>query len=591
MTRAPYIALLAAWVAFAADPRGSEELDEHDLLGLRQEAKARVSDIEQHLNDWDLDSAKTELKELEGLVPIDLEAVHYFKGRVAFEEGRYDEAVTELEKGKTEDKPGSYLRLAKDSRDITARYVKHESEHFVFLSPPGKDELLAPFALEALEKQRAALLADLGWAANEKVRIEILSNYSELSKESTLPKESIKTTGTIAICKFNKLMVTSPKALAHGYDWVDTLAHEYTHFVIAKKSRNSVPIWMHEGLAKYLESRWRGPYGGAMTPSMLALLGKRVRENKLVPFEKMHPSMALLPTAEDASCAFSEVFFAIDLLEKTKGTQALSNMLTAMGKGSSDKQAVELAFGQSWPAFEKAWMGHLKKQPYPSELVPPSSDEKKEVASKDKQQKKPREISFGDFREIAEEEPRKQAHLGELLRERGRVTSAAEEYGKAYDRVKNRYESLSNKYALSLMELKRLDDAQKVLEGSLVMHPGSATTHVYLGRLALLKKDWARAKTEYQEAFAVDPFNPEVHLALYRSFDALKVKAEADRSKHAASVLLGIPEEKVGAIAAAMLGENPVEVSVPPPAPDAPPADAGTAIPQQKNPANAPKVR
>jgi tetratricopeptide (TPR) repeat protein len=589
--RAPYIALALAFTALAADPRGSEDLDEHDLLGLRQEAKARVTDIEQHLNDWDLDSAKSELKALEALVPIDLEAVHYFKGRIAFEEGRYDEAVTELEKSNPTDKPGSYIRLAKDAQDITKKYVKHESDHFVFLSPPGKDELLAPYALDALEKQRAALESDLGWASKDKVRIEILSNYAELSKESTLPKDSIKTTGTIAICKFNKLMVTSPKALLHGYDWVDTLAHEYTHYVIAKKSRNSVPIWMHEGLAKYLESRWRGPPGGAMTPSMLALLGKRVRENKLVPFEKMHPSMALLPTAEDASCAFSEVFFAIDLLNKSKGTGALSTMLSAMAKGSSDKQAVELAFGQPWPAFAKAWMAHLKKQPYPAELVPPSSDEKKEVADKNKQQKKPREISFGDFREIAEEEPRKQAHLGELLRERNRLTSAAEEYGKAYDKVKNRYESLSNKYALSLMELKRLDEAQKVLEGSLVMHPGSATTHVYLGRLALLKKDWARAKSEYNEALAVDPFNPEVHLALYRAADALKATPEADRSKHAASVLLGVPEEKVGAIAAGMLGENPVEVSVPPPAAETAPADAGMPSVQQKNPANAPKVR
>ena len=31
-----------------------------------------------------------------------------------------------------------------------------------------------------------------------------------------------------------------------------------------------------------------------------------MRSNKLVPFEKMHPSMALLPTAEDAATAFAE---------------------------------------------------------------------------------------------------------------------------------------------------------------------------------------------------------------------------------------------------------------------------------------------
>ena len=43
-----------------------------------------------------------------------------------------------------------------------------------------------------------------------------------------------------------------------------------------------------------------------MTPPTLALLGSRVKKNQLVPFEKMHPSMALLPTAEDAARAVAE---------------------------------------------------------------------------------------------------------------------------------------------------------------------------------------------------------------------------------------------------------------------------------------------
>ncbi len=592
--RLAWLLLVLPFAASAADggvSRGSEDLDEHELSGLRQEAKARVSDIEQHLQDWDLPAAKVELDELEKLVPIDLEAVHYFKGRIAFEEGRYDEAVEQLTQSGVSDKPGTYARLAKDARDVTHGYVRQESEHFIFLSPKGKDELLAPYALDALEKQRAALKDDLGWASEQKVRVEIVSNSSELAKVSTLPRDSIRTTGTIAICKFNKLMVTSPKALLHGYDWLDTMAHEYTHFVIAHRSKNSVPIWMHEGLAKYLESRWRGPAGGAMTPSTLALLGKRVRDNKLVPFEKMHPSMALLPTAEDAATAFAEVFFAVDLLQKTKGTPALALMLEKMAKGASDKQAVEAAFGQSWGGFEKAWMAHLRKQPFPAELVPPSSDERKELVEKagKPQPKKPREVSFGDFKEIAEEEPRKLAHLGELLRERGRIQAAAEDYGRAWEKVKNRYESLSNKYALSLMELKRLDEAQQVLEGSLTMHPNSASTHVHLGRLAFLRKDWAKVRSEYVGALAVDPFAPEVHLALFRAYDALHQPAEAARARKAASVLLGVPEEQVTQLAGRMLStDNPVEVDLPPATTEAP-LDAGMG--QPADPANAPSVR
>jgi hypothetical protein len=121
-----------------------------------------------------------------------------------------------------------------------------ESEHFVFLYPKGKDAVLAPYALEALEAQRAALEKDLGHAPPGKVRVEVVNDAAELARVSTLSQKEIDQTGTIAICKFNKLMVTSPKALLRGYDWLDTLAHEYTHLVVTQTGHNSVPIWLQE---------------------------------------------------------------------------------------------------------------------------------------------------------------------------------------------------------------------------------------------------------------------------------------------------------------------------------------------------------
>ena len=219
MIRALLVAALVPFAAFAAD-------DESEGFALKGEAKARLQNIDQSLDDWDIEGAKHELAELKKLAPADIEPVRYYQGRIAFEEGRYDEAVTELAAAGVSDKPGSWLKLAKDTQFITRNYLKAESAHFVFLYPKGKDEVLAPYALESLEAIRTALLADLGHAPVGKVRVEVVANAAELAKVSTLTKEQIKTTGTIAICKFNKLMVTSPRALVHGYDWMDTLAHD-----------------------------------------------------------------------------------------------------------------------------------------------------------------------------------------------------------------------------------------------------------------------------------------------------------------------------------------------------------------------------
>lgn len=553
--------------------------EEPDLPAVKGEAKARIQNLEQYLEDWDLEAAKVELAALEKLAPADVEPLAYYQGRVAFEEGRYDDAVALLQKAGLGDKPGSWVRLAKDTGDITRNHARAESEHFIFLYPKGRDELLVPWALEALEQARAALEKDLGYAPPGKIRVELVSSAAELAKVSTLTKEAIKTTGTIAICKFNKLMVTSPRALVQGYDWLDTMSHEYVHLVVSRKSRNTVPIWMHEGLAKYLESRWRGPAGGAMTPPTLALLGSRVKKNTLVPFEKMHPSMALLPTAEDAATAFAEVFFALKLIDQEGGPQALERLLELMAKGTSDKVAVETVMKRKWPAFEASWMAFLRKQPFPRELIPPSSFEKKELTesrAEKKKDKKAREVSFGDFAEVTETNARRDAHLGELFREKKRMKAAAELYARAHAQVGDKYESISNKYALTLLELHRYDDAAKVLEASLQMHPGSAPSSVHLGRIYLRAKKLSEARRAYLDANAVNPYDPEVGVALYAIGAAQNDETLKARAKTAVKLLLEADEAVIPELARRFANsEDLANVELDAPAPSARNPDAG----------------
>ncbi|EPX61427.1 hypothetical protein D187_001210 [Cystobacter fuscus DSM 2262] len=545
----------------------------------KNEAKERLGRVESALDNWDVPTARRELTALEGLVPDDIEPLKYFQGRVAFEEGNYPEAVELLQKARIEDKPGSYLRLAKDTRDIIKSHRSVESEHFVFYYPPGKDEVLAPYALETLESIHRALAEDLGHRPPGKVRVEVVNNARELSKVSTLTYQQIQTTGTIAICKFNKLMVTSPKAVARGYDWQDTLAHEYIHLVVSQMSHNTVPIWLHEGLAKFLESRWRGKPGLAMTPSTLALLGRRVKEDKLIPFEKMHPSIAMLPTAEDAATAFAEVYFAMDYVYKTQGNRGLRDIILGLRDGKQDRKAVEGATAMSFAQFEKNWLAHIKQQPFPQELLPPEEVVLKENAKEPDDKKKGREISFGDFAEVTEIPARKFAHLGELMRERNRIKAAAEEYSRAHKLVGDKYESVSNKYALALLELRRLDEAEQVLRGSLRVHPGSPSTNVHLGRIFLHREDYQKARQSYLDALSADPFDPEIHIALTRIHGALGETALTSRARTASALLTGMTPDEVSASARVFLRDDSELVNA---------GNVGVEEPEGKAPAAAP---
>jgi tetratricopeptide (TPR) repeat protein len=547
------------------------------------EARVRLHTLESLLDEEDYAGAHAAWQELRTQHADASESLDFFGGRIAFGEGRYADAVELLEAAGGEDRPGSYLRLARDTLAVMKDHLRAESEHFVFLYPPGKDAVLAPWALETLEAQRTALLEDLSYAPPGKVRVELVSDAAELARASTLSKKEIDATGTIAICKFNKLIVTSPKAVLRGYDWLDTLAHEYTHLVVTQKGHNSVPIWLQEALAKYLESRWRGPAGRALPPSSRALLAERVKHNTLIPFTKMHPSMAKLPSWQDAATAFAEVFFAAEYLDREHGRKALRGIVDGMGTGDSDQQAVEAVTGHSFATFERGWMAYLKAQPVPRA---PSAGAEKLVLRDSKAparapEAKGREIGFQDFQEVQEPAARRYAHLGELFRERGRFGAAAEEFGHAHGLVGNKYESVANKYALALFAIRRVSEAEKVLLGALEEHPGSATTQVHLGRIYLARGDWPRARDAYRAAIAQDPFDPEIHLALIRAAEGLKDAPLTERARSAATVLTGLPAERIDALVRRFPGPEAdlSDVDLPPARPDPKPAAAPTRRP------------
>ena len=117
-------------------------------------------------------------------------------------------------------------------------------------------------------------------------------------------------------------MVTTPRALAYGYPWLDSMNHELVHYAVSSLTGDRAPVWMQEGLAKFLERRWREPAGGRLAPSMEHLLARALHSGKLISFDAMHPSMAKLPSAEDATLAFAEVANAIAYLHSLGGMPA-----------------------------------------------------------------------------------------------------------------------------------------------------------------------------------------------------------------------------------------------------------------------------
>lgn len=458
------------------------------------------------------------------------QGIRFAGGVLRFFEQRYPEAV-ELMESSGAGSLGGYLPLARAAREITRDHARFESEHFLVSYPKGKDEILVPYLVDALEKQRAALGEGLGTVPKARITVEIVGDVRELAQLSTLTEDEVRTSGTVAVSKFGKLMMLSPKALLKGYDWLDTAAHEFTHYVITERTHNRAPLWMQEGLAKWFEEAWRGKHE-PVTPFSAALVRDAIARKNLVTFEEMHPSLAKLPTQERAALAYAEVSMAVEWLVKQKGPAALERMTGLLGEGKSAEDSVSQAAGVPFRRFLDEWNKYMAQRPLPRG----GDRELTKLRFKDD----PRQgTQFAEWSEIPDEDSRGFARLGEIFRARGRWASAKVEYAKAYDKVGARIPILSGRYALAAIMSGDKASAEKVLSEALAWNPDYPALNMTMGRLLLERGQLQPARDHLLAANRQDPFDPEIHAGLAKVLSELKDAAGAERETRFTRILMG----------------------------------------------------
>ncbi|MBV8756786.1 MAG: tetratricopeptide repeat protein, partial [Deltaproteobacteria bacterium] len=342
------------------------------LLALAGTADARrdrtvsgdVIKAARYLQSARLDDAKSVLEDLQKRAPDTVE-VKWLQAELAFQTGDYAGAVKLLDKipdDAVDGLVGQTKKLAQSTLAVTESYVEKASPkgHFIIRYAPGHDAAIAELAGEVLDSAWDSIGEDLGIKPTDPIRIEFFAAPADLAKVSPLTEAEIETTGTIALSKYNKLMVVSPRATLFGYPWMDTLAHEYTHLLVARLSHDTVPVWLQEGIARFEQTRWRKPPELALSATEQALLTTGLRKGRLITFDEMHPSMAKLPSQEAAALAYAEVYTLIGWMQSKVGFKGIRDALALQRDGKSAKRAVTEAMNLPWPQVEKEWHAHLK---------------------------------------------------------------------------------------------------------------------------------------------------------------------------------------------------------------------------------------
>jgi len=496
---------------------------------------ARVA--HQAINAWKLVEADRLLEALEKKHGEDPEVL-YLKGRHAFMKGDYEAATALMDQALTTGEPNARWAeerdIVKATGEVTRGYEKHLSPkgYFEIALPKGKDRVLLPYAFEALDEAYEVLGEELGMRPPTPVRVEFYPDSATLAKVSTLSDEAIRTTGTIALCKYNRLMATSPNALLQGYGWVDTVVHEYVHFVIHHKTVGEVPIWMHEGMAKFLERRWRGEDEHRLPPTSEQILSKRFKDEKLVTFEQMHPSMALLPTAEDAAVAYAQVYTIMEYLHQEKGAGSLAKVLEEIDRGKDAREAYAAVLGIDFATFESTqWPEFLSKRPEPK--LPDDAELPNELKFKDSVEKGTSELD-----EIPTPAARDHAMLGQMLQTRGRYGAAAVQYQKALRLEPTPSPVLAARMGSCLSAVGKFEDALRQLAPLLELYPSYVTLWLEIGRAAVGAGKFEDAREYWLEAARINPFNPEVHQLLAKVFENLGDKERAKQERELSSMVM-----------------------------------------------------
>ena len=452
--------------------------------------------------------------------------LHFYAGRYGAGGRAMEQAIADAPRSPQLPEWRRLAAWANAARDITGDFEQAKSPdgRYVVLHPKGEDAVLVPYALDALAAADRAIASQLGIHLPAPIRLEIYPSARTLAEVSSLTLEHIRTTGTVALCKWNRLMIASPRSLLYGYPWLDTINHELVHLALSYASKNHAPVWFHEGLAKLFERTWRGLSPAAyLAPPTKSLLLGAAQNKRLIAFDRMHPSIAMLPSQEDAALAFAQVVTFLESFRGRFGDAGLTSAIHLLSEGYDVRVALAKVASEGFSELESKWRSTLAGR----EMPPKSSSKELKL----------RFVESGaadESLDVAEGRARKHLRVGDLLWGRRRTLAAAREYETA-QRYAPTDPILASRVARASLAGNHAERALSAVDAALREHPQHAPLHALRGAALVALSRPAEALESLREAIRLNPFDPAPHCQLAR----IDTSAEGSAREQSACALLG----------------------------------------------------
>jgi hypothetical protein len=373
-----------------------------------------------------------------------------------------------------------------DQRAIDVRW---QDEH---------DAPLAPLLMDTIAAARDALTRDLGVDWPRPTRVVVVRDLLSLAAMTGLPYESARTTGTVAVAKWGRVTLLSPRASRYGFPWRDTVAHELTHLAVTRATGDRAPLWLQEGVAKREETRWRplGPFDDRPSPEVVALHG--IERGLGLPLDRLGPSIAMLPSADAAMVAFAEVTSFVRFYASTAsdGATALPVLFRELKAGRDPNAALVAASGADLKTWDARWRAGLEGRAAAAT-----------AAGQGEPVPDPAALGRNAARSL-----RDRTRLAELLLLRGHAEDAVKEL----DRIDEAASAAASTDPMvrslrghALEAAGRASESEELVSDPKSVAAGFGPWWALRGRLARGRGDDARADTSFAEAITTAPFDPE----------------------------------------------------------------------------------
>jgi hypothetical protein len=291
------------------------------------------------------------------------------RARLALYRGDCDEARAVVGAiSKLQPESGQEISLLADgcARAMAAARLINDEKRSVWVRlQDDADASWAPLIIDTAVQARSFVAGKLGISSDLPLRIELVMDHASLSALTGLPLEAAETTGTVAVARFGRVTLLSPRAFQKGYPWQDTLAHEITHLMVTAATNDNAPLWLQEALAKHLEAGWRPPRPHDGLPNQHEVARSAWLSGRAVGFEHLGASIALLPNPEAANVAYAEVFDFLAVIVRECGwnaIQLLLHELRGLGDEGTDA-ALRSVTGYSLKDWTRRWRHQLSTEP------------------------------------------------------------------------------------------------------------------------------------------------------------------------------------------------------------------------------------